>query len=107
MFNYEFYKLKKEYRREKGNIGFEYRDDVLEDSNLYWEDFEKVYEGEVEQEDIIEAMEDLFYKFNMAHPVDYRHASMSVGDVLIVDGEPYYVDSMGFEKTTMLRKGNV
>ena len=46
--------------------------------------------------------EQLFYRFNNEHPVDYRHPSMSVSDIVAIkrDGKVscHYCDSFGFEQ---------
>ena len=47
-------------------------------------------------------LDSLFEKFNIDHPADYRHPSMSVSDIVALkqDGvvSSYYVDSFGFAK---------
>lgn len=61
------------------------------------ENYELVYSGKLE-EGI--GLEDLYTKFNIAHPDDFRGHSMSVSDVVVikdVTGEhAHFVDSFGF-----------
>ena len=61
------------------------------------DNYEEVYSGE-----LIEGttLDDLYEKFNIDHPADYRGRSMSVSDVVVLhqNGEDraYFVDSFGF-----------
>ncbi len=59
--------------------------------------YKEVYSAELEEGT---SLDDLYEKFNIAHPADFRGHSMSVSDVIVVhkDGEDraYYVDSVGF-----------
>ena len=62
--------------------------------NLVWEDEIEFMDGTDE-----EAMLDfLFHMFNLAHPKNYYGRSMSVSDVVVLDGVMYYCDSFGWEK---------
>ena len=60
--------------------------------------YEKVYSGELNDMNL----EDIYTKFNINHPEDYKNRSLSVGDVVVVakDGKEtaYMVDSVGFKK---------
>lgn len=58
--------------------------------------YKKVYEGEVDGEDISETLETLFELFNINHPKDYHGRSMSTSDVVILDGVKYYCDGCGW-----------
>ena len=53
-------------------------------------------------EDVDRQLEDLYVKFNIDHPNDFRGHSMSVSDIvaLKIAGEVsfHYVDSVGFQK---------
>lgn len=56
--------------------------------------YKKVYEGEVEnQGSILKTLDHLFEKFNLYHPEDFRGHSLSVSDVINLDGVDYYCDS--------------
>ena len=61
-------------------------------------DYEVVYEGELECSEISEALEELFEIFNIRHPEDFKGRSMSVSDIVEVDGENYYCDAAGWKK---------
>ena len=63
-------------------------------------DYEVVYEGEIEPAggNDIATLEELFTIFNVNHPKDFTGHSLSVSDVVELDGVKYYCDSMGWEK---------
>ena len=63
-------------------------------------DYEVVYEGEIEDYTIEYALELLFSYFNLNFAKDYKGRSMSVSDVVELDGEYYYCDIFGFKKIT-------
>lgn len=62
--------------------------------------YNKVYSGEVEAAESVEAtLDNLFTKFNIGRkPEDFRGHSLSVSDIIELDGKLYYVDSYGFEE---------
>ena len=68
------------------------------------EDYEVVYEGNIEPKDPsseytnINVLENLFYVFNMQRPDDFKGHSLSVSDVVELDGVNYYCDSAGWVK---------
>ena len=62
------------------------------------DDYKVVYEGELECSEISEAVEELFEIFNIRHPEDFKGRSMSVSDIVEVDGENYYCDAAGWKK---------
>ena len=90
-----------------------YNIDVMKDEKLFvsWDDlnkyskfdisqYKKVYEGEVtEMTDLFHMLESIFEKFNLQHPYDFHGHSLSVSDVVNVDGINYYCDSYGWVNT--------
>lgn len=66
-------------------------------------DYKKVYEGEMEQKNILE---NLFVIFNINHPEDFSGHSLSVSDLVALkkDGNDYwywyYCDSYGWKEIT-------
>lgn len=58
-------------------------------------DYEVVYEGELEGDNILEQ---LFNMFNIARPEDYKGRSMSISDVVEIEGKYYYCDPIGFKE---------
>jgi len=63
-------------------------------------DYTLIYEGKVEpnENSNIDILEDLFYIFNMKHPSDFKGHSLSVSDIVELDGVCYYCDSTGWKK---------
>lgn len=55
--------------------------------------YKKVYEGEIEPGEVAKVLDTLFTKFNMSHPNEFTGHSLSVSDVIILDGVMYYCDS--------------
>ena len=61
-------------------------------------DYDVVYEGEIESGRYIEdTLENIFYMFNMQRPEDFKGHSMSVSDIVEINGEFFYTDSVGFK----------
>ena len=59
--------------------------------------YEKVYEGEIEFDtSICRTLDNIFRKFNLFHPNDFKGHSLSTSDVVILDGVMYYCDSFGW-----------
>lgn len=59
------------------------------------------YKGQVDSADDLHACEYLFGQFNINHPADYRDRSMSVGDVVVLDGRAYACAVTGFQSIAM------
>ena len=90
-----------------------YNPDVMKDEKLFvsWDDlnkyskfdisqYKKVYEGEVtEMTDLLHMLESIFKKVNHRHPSDFYGHSLSVSDVVNVDGINYYCDIYGWVNT--------
>ena len=86
---------------------------VMKDEKLFisWDDlnkyskfdisqYKKVYEGEVtEMGNLVSVLESIFEKFNLQHPYDFHGHSLSVSDVVNVDGINYYCDIYGWVNT--------
>ena len=62
--------------------------------------YKKVYEGEVQEEkNLLRTLESIFEKFNLQQPSDFHGHSLSVSDVVALDGVNYYCNSYGWVKT--------
>lgn len=57
-----------------------------------------VYYGQVKAGSFKDVPDILFYVFNMKHPKDYKHRSLSVGDIIIVNGMMYICCIIGFKE---------
>ena len=68
-------------------------------NNFSINDYEVVYEGEVMIKPDVHAMlETVFYIFNCRRPEDFKGRSMSISDVVELNGKVYYCDSFGFKE---------
>ena len=61
-------------------------------------DYEVVYEGELDYPEMPNALEELFEIFNNRRPEDFERRSMSISDVVEIDGKNYYCDFVGWEE---------
>ena len=62
------------------------------------DDYEVVYEGELDYPEMPNALEELFEIFNNKRPKDFERRSMSISDVVEIDGKNYYCDFVGWEE---------
>ena len=61
-------------------------------------DYEVVYGGELDYPEMPNALEELFEIFNNKRPKDFERRSMSISDVVEIDGKNYYCDFVGWEE---------
>ena len=61
-------------------------------------DYEVVYEGELDYPEMPNALEELFEIFNNKRPKDFERRSMSISDIVEIDGKNYYCDFVGWEE---------
>lgn len=70
--------------------------------------YDLIYSGDMRPN---ETLENLFYKFNMEHPEDFKGHSLSVSDVVVVKergkSTAHYVDSIGFKQFDHFEKSAV
>ena len=94
--NYKIYQITN-YGKEC-KYKFEWWDWAKEQFN-FDRDYSLIYEGDIVPEtDPISTLERLFEIFNINHPADFRGHSLSVSDVVELDGVKYYCDSHGWVK---------
>jgi hypothetical protein len=67
---------------------------------LSLQDYEVVYEGETKGSSVEYTLEKLFDIFNTFRPRDFKGRSMSVSDIVKLEGVYYYCDHVGFKKIT-------
>lgn len=60
--------------------------------------YKKVYEGDIEEaENTAETLDAIFVKLNVGRkPEDYKGHSLSVSDIIVMDGKYYYVNGIGY-----------
>ena len=71
---------------------------VLDGQQFKKVDYKFVYDGTIEDGETISVLERLFEKFNIAHPEDFKGHSLSVGDIVVLDGVAYVCNSFGWDK---------
>ena len=97
---YEIWQLKHEHLRAYGFMDYEWA--CEHGFNL--EHYEKVYEGEIEvEENAARTLENLFTKFNIDRPEDFKGHSLSVSDIVVLGNNKlvcykFYCDSLGWKK---------
>ena len=90
-----FYKIYQTNNRRYVFMGHEY----AKKNGFSLNDYNMVYEGEIEREKTInETLEKIYVQLNMYRPDDYNARSLSVSDIVEINGEKYYVDSLGFTR---------
>ena len=47
-------------------------------------------------------LDEIYARFNGEHPKNYKGRSLSVSDIIVLDGNMYYVDKFGFKKVDMV-----
>lgn len=60
--------------------------------------YDVVYEGTLDGDNEEGLLEVIFYKFNMDFPDNYNGRSMSVSDIVRLNDEYYFCDSIGWKK---------
>ena len=70
-------------------------------------DYDRVYEYtalSIPGSDTETVLEHVFRTFNIEKPRDFRGHSLSVSDVVVLDGVAYYVDVCGFKRIENFRE---
>lgn len=88
---YKIYQLLPKYRA----LLFEKYDETKFNINNY----KKVYNGTIDaEENTIKTLEKIYSVFNSSRPKDFKGHSLSISDVVELNGEKYYVDRIGWKK---------
>ena len=78
-------------------MGFRFVEKFFNGNVDFERNYKKVYEFEEEYEgSIISVLEDIYMRFQGTKPSGYSGHSVSVSDIVEVDGTKVYVDSFGF-----------
>ena len=91
MNTYKILQLNKEHENE--NIFLSW-DDVKDRFTLG--NYDVVYEGEICGNNYYEILDELYEIFNLYHPKDFKGRSLSVSDVVVLNGINWYCDSFGW-----------
>ena len=88
---YKIYQLLPKYR----TLLFEKYDEA----KFNIDNYKQVYDGNIDaEENVIGTLEKIYSMFNAYRPKDFKGHSLSVSDVVELDGEKYYVDRFGWKK---------
>ena len=88
------YKIKQIKDAENCEYAFRHYNFVKDKINL--DDYEVVYEGELDYTEIPNVLEELFDIFNIRRPEDFSGHCMSVSDIVEVEGKNYYCDAVSW-----------
>ena len=73
--------------------------DFAKTHNFSLDDYSVVYEDEIETGRYIEnTLENIFTKFNISRPENFKGHSLSISDIVMLGGEYWYTDSFGFKQ---------
>ena len=72
-------------------------------TSLTLDAYKKVYEGDFEEKknSNLPVTEQLYVMFNISRPEDFKGHSLSLSDIIIVDGQQYFCDDCGFKAITL------
>ena len=90
------YKIKQIKDVENCEYVFRHYNWVKDKINL--DDYEVVYEGELDYQEMPNVLEELFEIFNNRRPKDFEGRSMSISDIVEIDGKNYYCDFVGWKE---------
>lgn len=88
---YELYQINDDHR----DLLFE---SYSESRPVLRENYNLVYQGTIAENAIGDALEELYCMFNMNRPADFTGHSMSVSDVVVLEGTAWYCDAIGFKR---------
>ena len=94
---YEIYQLNTDLEIGVEMLYMDYDWNLSKGHQITADKYLKVYEGETVSNDTA-ILECLYTMFNLNHPADFKGHSMSVSDVVVLDGKAYYCDSIGFKE---------
>lgn len=86
---------------ECGEVLFIGWDNLQNHGGFQPENYNKIWEGELKQEEQGSFLEEIYIRFNINLPTDFTGHSLSPSDVVSVDGNAYFVDKIGFKPVQM------
>lgn len=76
---------------------------VTKEENIEKEQYKTVYSGTIEEDlNINQILENIFIKFNISHPKDFKGHSLSTNDIVVLDNEAYLCDMVGWKKVNLI-----
>lgn len=94
MKKYKLYQVKRDLTYTHGFMGLDMMKDLGVRVNL--DNYDLVYSGTTENDSSV--LGELFERFNINRPHDFRGRSMSVSDIVEIDERYFYCDSYGWEE---------
>lgn len=94
MKNFKVYQLPVEHNAKFMRLSFVKKHNIMPKL----EDYKLVYEGEFEPQGEYSEPDQLYMKFQGEKPEGYTGHSISMSDVVEIDGKYYYCDSIGWEE---------
>ena len=102
-YDFKIYQIKED----KLNImfmGYDFLKIIKQEKGIETEDFnmkdfgyELSYQGQIDSQDIESCKDDIYKMFNIDRPEDFTGRSLSVSDVIYIQGNYYYCDSFGWK----------
>ncbi len=82
--------------KDVGSVDYAYRD--FDKNKFRFSDYQQVYEMDVDDDFYADILEQLFSLFNQydKRPKDFEGHSMSVSDIVVIDGKGYYCDAFAW-----------
>jgi hypothetical protein len=64
--------------------------------------YKNVYENSISVENSDIALEEIFEKFNINHPEDFKGHSLSVSDLVVLKDRAFYCQPIGWKEITII-----
>jgi len=99
-YNYQIFQLDAHKPELLAKKYHNYGDIVAKYGKVNFSEYTKTYEGvlQIPTKDKYQVLDRLFEKFNINHPEDFHGHSLSVGDIVEIDGVKFYCDSLGWKQ---------
>ena len=77
---------------------------VMKEYNIKKEEYKTFYSGTIEEKDLNtnQILENIFIKFNISHPEDFKGHSLSMSDIVVLDNQTYLCDMIGWKKVNLI-----
>lgn len=97
---FSIYQIKESVLETEPMKTFALYDEIVEKfGSVDIDDYDNIYSGEIEEDDVFEALlELLFTVFNTMKPENFKGHSLSAGDIVELDGTMWYCDSFGWKQ---------
>lgn len=67
---------------------------------VHFKYYKETYSGDIDTQNTktYQILDDIFRELNLNHPADYKGHSLSVSDIILIDGHYYYCDAYSWEE---------